>query len=157
MAIVQANTFVPALRPVTELVGELALPKLPVPLTTVHVPVPVVAVLPASVALVAHTFWSGPAFAVVGAADRVIVTWSLEAVQEPLVIVQANTFAPTLRPVTELVGEFALPKLPVPLITDHVPVPVVAVLPARVALVAHTSWSGPAFAVVGVADRVMVT
>ena len=53
-------------------------------------------------------------------------------------IVQANVFTPTLKPLTELVGEFALPNVPLPAITDHVPVPLVAVLPARVALVAHT-------------------
>ena len=46
----------------------------PVPLTIVQAPVPLMGVLPASVTVVPHTVWSGPAFAVVGAGTTVTVT-----------------------------------------------------------------------------------
>ena len=57
------------------------------PLTCVHVPLPTEGVLPAIVTVLAQIDWSPPAFAVVGDATRVIVTWSLLGVQDPLVIV----------------------------------------------------------------------
>ena len=80
---------------------------------------------------------------------RVIVTSSKLAVQGALLIVQRNTFAPTARFVTPLVGDPGVVTVAPPLITVHAPVPTVAVLPARVAVVAHTPWSVPAAAVVG--------
>jgi hypothetical protein len=55
-AIVHLNTFAPVLKPVTPEEGLLALANVPVPLTTVHVPAPIVAVLPANVAAVPHMF-----------------------------------------------------------------------------------------------------
>ena len=60
----------------------------PGPLITVQAPVPTVAALPASVAVVAQTVWSDAALAVVGFLLKVIVTSSVEAVQGELVIVQ---------------------------------------------------------------------
>ena len=41
--------------------------------------------------------------------------------------------------------------VPVPLINVHTPVPTVAVLPAKVAVLGHTVWLGPALATVGAA------
>ena len=47
---------------------------------------------------------------------------------------------------------------PVPLITDHSPVPLTGALPVSVAEVArHRSWSGPAFAGVAPATMVIVS
>ena len=60
----------------------------PAPLIILHAPVPIVAVLAANVALVAHTFWSGPALAVVGLAVKIMITSSVEAAQGTLEIVQ---------------------------------------------------------------------
>ena len=60
----------------------------PVPLINVQVPVPTVAALPASVAVVAQRVWSEPALAVVGFLLKVIVTSSVDEAQGGLVIVQ---------------------------------------------------------------------
>ena len=58
----------------------------------VHVPVPVIGVLPAMVTdvVVEQMVWSGPAFDVVGVPLRVMFTWSVEAVHGLLVIVHWN-------------------------------------------------------------------
>ena len=88
--LVQRKVFAPTARFVTPLVGEAGVLTIAPPAITVHVPVPVVIVLPANVAVVAQTLWSGPARAVVGAAVRVIVTSSNDGAQEPLVLVQRN-------------------------------------------------------------------
>src|SRR5258706_2571145 len=68
-----------------------------------------------------------------------------------------NVFAPTDKLVTPEVGELGVVTVALPAITVHAPVPTVGVLPARVAVVAHTSWSDPAFAVVGDSSRMIVT
>ena len=68
------------------------------------------------------------------------------AVQGALVMVQRNTFAPTPKPVIPEVGELEVVIVPVPETSVHDPVPTVAVLPARLAVVAHTVWSAPAAA-----------
>jgi len=84
------------------------------------------------------------AAAVVGDWSRVMVTVLVE-LHGPLVIVQRNTFAPWLNPLTVVPGSFASVKLPVPLSTVHVPVPTPGVLAANVALVvSQNSWFGPA-------------
>jgi len=119
-----------------------------VPEITDHDPDPTVAVLPASVAVVAHTVWSAPAAAVVGLSILVMVISSDVAVQGALVMVQRNTFAPTPKPVSPEVGELGVVTVPAPETRVHEPVPTVGVLPARVAVVAHTVWSAPAAATV---------
>ena len=60
----------------------------PAPLMMLQAPVPTVGVFAAKVTDVPHTVWSGPALAVVGPADMVITTSSVEAVQGELLIVQ---------------------------------------------------------------------
>jgi len=138
LVLVQRNVFAPTARFVTPLVGEAGVVTVAPPAITVHAPMPVVIVLPANVAVVAQTLWSGPARAVVGAAVRVIVTSSNDGVQDPLVLVQRNVFAPTARFVTPLVGEAGVVTVAPPAITVHAPVPVEIVLPANVAVVAQT-------------------
>ena len=53
--IVQTNVFCPTLRPVTPEVGKLGVVTVEPPAITVHAPVPVVGVLPPSVAENPHT------------------------------------------------------------------------------------------------------
>ena len=78
--------------PVTVLVGDDGVVMVQAgPLNCDHAPVPTLAVLPASVMLVPHVFWSGPAFAVVGAAARTMLTWSVLLVQPALLMVHWNT------------------------------------------------------------------
>ena len=52
----QTNVFAPTLNAVTPEVGLAGVVTAAVPAMTLHVPVPTVAVFPASVAVVAHTF-----------------------------------------------------------------------------------------------------
>ena len=52
--IVQVKVFTPVVKPVTPLVGLVGLVTVAVPAVTVQTPVPVVGVLPASVAVAAH-------------------------------------------------------------------------------------------------------
>ena len=67
-----------------------------------------------------------------------IVTVSLDAGQDALVIVQTNVFAPTDNPVTPEVGEEGVVREALPAMTVHAPVPTVGALPARVADVVQT-------------------
>ena len=66
-----------------------------------------------------------------------MVTASAELPQTPFVLVQVKTFAPTARFETPLVGEFGFAIVAPPEVVQ-VPVPVVIVLPASVAVVAQT-------------------
>jgi hypothetical protein len=68
----------------------------------------------------------------------VIVTWSVVEGQTPFDIRHWKTFAPTPRPVTVEVGEDGVVIVPVPEINVHVPVPITAALPAKVAVVEQT-------------------
>ena len=71
-----------------------------------------------------------------GGEDIVIVTSSVVVTQPPLLIVHLRVVeAPTVKPVTVLVGELIEVIVPLPLTTLHVPTPLVAVLPAKVAVV----------------------
>ena len=66
----------------------------------------------------------------------VITTSSVEEVQAPLDMVQRKVAAePTVNPVTPEVGEEAVVIVAVPDTTDQVPVPLVGVFPAKVAVV----------------------
>jgi hypothetical protein len=154
--IVHVNVLAPTPRPVTPEVGDVGVVMLPEPPVSVHTPVPVTGVFPASVAVVAQTVWSGPALGAVGGAVLIIVIASVDGVQAPLLIVHTNVLVPTLRPVTPEVGEPGEVTVADPAVTVHAPVPTVAVLPASVAVVAQTVWSGPAFAVVGAGVTVIV-
>src|SRR5436309_1238547 len=98
-----------------------------------------------------------PAAAVVGDASRVITTVSLDEGQLALLTVQTNVLAPTLRFVTPEVGSAGVVTLPVPVSTVHAPVPTDGAFAANVAVAAQTVPSGPAFADVGDASRVITT
>src|SRR6266852_2793376 len=157
LPIIHSNKFEPTAKPVTPDVGSPGVVTVEAPLMTVHVPVPTVGVLPASVAVVAQTVWSDPAFAVVGGSSLVIVTVSFVVGQVPFVIVQTNEFAPRVNPVTPEVGELGVVTVAPPAITVHAPEPGDGVLPASVAVVEQTVWSGPAFAAMPSVSRLIVT
>ena len=64
------------------------------------------------------------------------ITSSVVVTQPPLLIVHLNVvLAPTVKPVTVVVGELILVIVPVPLTTLHVPTPLVALLPDNIAVV----------------------
>ena len=149
MEIVQLKLFAPTPRAVNPDVADVGLVMVPEPEINVHKPVPVTGTFPARVAVVAHTDWSGPAAAIVGAVTTVIITSSVEGAQGAFDIVQRKVFAPTPRAVRPEVGDVGVVMVPEPEINVHKPVPAKGVFPARVAVVAHTVWSGPAAAVVG--------
>ena len=70
----------------------------PAPLTNVHVPVPIVAVFPANVAVVPQTVWFGPALAVVvGPAGCVIVIVAVPG--QPLLSKTFKVYVPAGSPV----------------------------------------------------------
>ena len=123
------------------------------PDTTVHAPTPTVGLLAARVVLVSpHKFnWSGPAAAVVGLSGNEITTSSVDAEQGELLMVQRNVFVLPAAAVNVVVALMFEPKVPpLPEKTDHVPVPEVGVLAARLVTVTpQTVWSGPAADVVG--------
>lgn len=126
-------TLVPAVKPVNPVVALLLVVITPLPLTTLHAPMPVVGVLAVIVAVVTlHTDWSAPAEDAVGGAAISNCTSSILTVHPPLLIVHLNvTVLPTVNPVTVVVGEFAVVIVHVPLNTLHKPVPLVAVLPVN--------------------------
>jgi hypothetical protein len=62
----------------------------------------------------------------------VIVTSSNVEGHVPFVVVQRNTFAPTLKPVTADVGNEGVVGTPVPEINVHTPVPIVGAFPVNV-------------------------
>lgn len=140
LLIVQRNTFGPTPKPVTPLVGEDGVVIEPLPLIKVHAPVlGAVGVLPASEVLVVgvQSDWSGPAFAVTAfTSNTVMVIWSdVGAPQGPLLMVHRRTTVPMPRPVTDVVGLAGFVIVPVPLMSDQVPVlGAVGVFPARMAV-----------------------
>jgi len=73
-------------------------------------------------------------------------------------MVQRNVYAPTTETVTFEVAEFAFENdaVPGPATSVHVPVPVVGVLPASVAVRPQTEASAPALDAVGGAFTVTV-
>ena len=157
--------------PLTVVVGLLASAKVPVPLMTVHTPVPgAVAVLAARVTLVtgAQRSWSGPAAATAALRSKTrMVTSSVVVggVQGPLLMVQRNTVTPTGMVVMVVFGLFAVVMVPPP--ETMVQTPVAGGVEAFAAMVAvakpvaptlQRSWSGPATAAAVVTSkRVMVT
>jgi len=152
-AIDHCKTFNPAASPVTEVVSRVGVVIVPLPEITDHVPVPTKAVLPASkvVGVLIHIDWLGPAFESVGTLSTCMLNVDVLE-QTPLAIVHWRTFVPKANPVKVDAGLLGLVTVPPPTITDHVPIPVMGILPANVVvgLLIHNVWFDPATAAVGI-------
>src|SRR5690606_29710686 len=111
-------------------------------------PVPTTGVFAASVVVVLHSTWSGPATAAVGAASTVMVTSSLLPGQSPPAseMVQRNVLdAPGVRSLTVVLGALGFAMVPVPLTKVQVPI---SPAPAEFAcnevdVTLHNNWSSP--------------
>ena len=104
------------------------------PLTTVHVPVPLVGPLPPSPAVVPpeHIVWLPPTLAVVGGWLIVTLNCAVESAQGGFEIVHLRTIGPfPVRCVNVAPGvlAFGLNDPVPPLTTVHIPVPTLGVLP----------------------------
>lgn len=115
-----------------------------------QVPTPVVGMLPVScvVGVVIQTNCVGPTVAVVGTPSTWIAIVELLE-QPPLVSFHCKILVPTLRLVTEVLERLGAVSVPLPTITDQVPIPMVGELPARtvVGVAPQSVWLDPATAV----------
>ena len=135
--IFHCKTLIPKLAPVTAVVGLFGETIVALPLITDQVPTPVVGVFPANIVdgLLIQSVWLAPAEEILGAGSTCIVIDEIVCGQAPLlVILQCKTFNPRPRLVTVVFGVLGLVIVPDPLITDHVPMPTVGVLPESVVL-----------------------
>jgi hypothetical protein len=101
----------------------------PLPEITVHIPVPTDGIFAFREEEDEQSVESNPALAGVENGSILIVTVSEEEGQDAFVIVHTNVFVPTFIPVTAEVAEEGAVKVPVPAITDHMPVPTVGMFP----------------------------
>ena len=134
---IQTKVLMPMERPVTAEVGWVGVVGVPVPLSRVQVPVPVVGVVAAKVLVVEQMVWSGPALAGLGGASIVMATVSEVVGQTPLLIVQMKVFVPIPRPVIAVLNWVELVIHPVPVSKVQVPMAGVGSLPARVVVFAQ--------------------
>jgi hypothetical protein len=80
---------------------------------------------------------------------------SVDAGQLPLLMVHTKIFWPVPNPFTEVVGEFALVKVPVPETSVHIPLPVAGTFAERLIGFTQVIWSAPALEAVGKGLRVI--
>ncbi len=100
-------------------------------------------------AVEAQMVWLEPATAVVGKSSRCMLIVLVDEGHTPLLIVHANTFTPTPKPLMPVVSKVGVTMVAVPDKTVQLPVPMAGVFPFIVAVVAHTVWLGPATEAVG--------
>jgi len=142
---VHLKVFGPELNAVTVVLNWLEAVIVAAPVTRVQRPVPIVGMLPASVAVVPQTGWSAPAVAAVG---RSFVTFTSSLAAQPFcVTVQRSVFRPGLSEPSALLKAVGVEMLAEPTTMVQRPVPVVGAVPAKVAAVLHTVWSTPAVTV----------
>jgi len=144
----------------SELRGLLGKSMFAAPDMSVHVPVPTVAVFPASVALVTlHNAISVPAAAVVGTWSTCMLMVSVAAAHVPLLTVHTITeAAPGVNPVTPEVGEAGVVATADPEKVDHAPVPAAGLVAASVETVTlHRAWSAPAAAAGTASMRIFIS
>ena len=98
-----------------------------------------------------HCVIAEPATDVVGNSLLVSTTVDVDAVHDPLLIVQVNVaLVPAVIPVTPELYADGLVILAIPLVTVHKPVPIVGLFPAKVNVgVLHCVIAEPATDVVG--------
>ncbi len=128
------TTLDPTVIPVNVDAGSFSVVMVAVPDTMLQAPVPTAGMFAANVVLVTlHNPWSTPALAVVGRSDTPIVTSSLLLPQPPLLMVHLKvTLLPIVNPVIPEVANVGVVIVAVPDVTVHKPLPVVAVVPAKV-------------------------
>lgn len=153
LVILHSKIFNPSAKFVTVELASNELVITPLPEVIDHVPIPTVAALPASVVVgeLIHKAWFAPAFAKVGARSTCILIVDELAPQTPFTIVHSKIFNPAPRPVTEDVANVGVVIVPLPEITDQVPVPTSGVFPvrAKVGVLIQIDWLEPALAIVG--------
>ena len=79
-----------------------------------------------------------------GATMLVITIVSVDAGHAPFTIVQVSVFCPGLSPFTKVLAEVEDKKLPVPVNTDQLPVPLTGIVPESAAELPQTVKSWPA-------------
>lgn len=126
--------MVPAVKPVTGVVGESEFVIVPEPLISDQVPTPAVGVLAANVVdgVLMQSVWLGPALATLGTAFTTMLTDEEDDGQTPLEVVHSKTLVPVPNAVMPVVGESELVMLPAPESNVHVPLPAVVVFAAIV-------------------------
>ena len=134
LEIVHAKTFVPKPKAVIEEFGKVGEAIVPLPETSVHKPVPTIAVLAAMLVLgeEIQSVWEAPAFATVGISFTIIAIVEEEAVQGEFEIVQAKTFVPKPKAVILVFGRVGEAIVPLPETSVHKPEPTSGVLAAIV-------------------------
>ncbi len=99
LLIVHWKILLPTPKVLTAVVLEVGLVMVPLPATTLQLPVPTAGTFAVIVAVVAQMVWLEPATAVVGKLSRNITTVSERGVQPAELTCQTNVFAPTPKPV----------------------------------------------------------
>lgn len=135
--------------PDTALVGEAELAKFPLPVKTLHCPVPFRGVVAPRFAEVEQVKTSEPAMALTEEESIMMVT-SLVEVQFKLVVVHLKTLAPTVMFRMSVVGLVGLTIFPFPETKDQRPVPTLGVL-ANICVLSlkQMVWLDPAMDGVG--------
>ena len=137
LLMVHLNTvMLPGVKSVMVVLGELPVVIVQLPVTMLQLPMPTVGVFPAiAVPVTLHRFWSAPASAAVGKASFVIDTSSVLELQKPLLMVHLNSVVvPAPKPVMPVVDKVGVVIVHVPLTTLHTPVPIIGVLPLKLAM-----------------------
>jgi hypothetical protein len=129
----------------------------PLPETTVQLPLPTEGVFAFMVTVVAHTVCEVPAFAMLGLVNCVTETVDVVGGHTPLDIVHWNIFVPKLSPVILVMSLVGVVMEPAPETSDHNPLPTMGVFPMSVAVAAQTDCEAPAVAIVGFASLVIAT
>ena len=83
-----------------------------------------------------------------------ILTVSNDAGQVPFEIVHTNVFKPVDIPATAVEGEPGVDTIPLPVITDQLPEPMIGVLPFKVEDDVQIVESNPALEIVGNASTI---
>jgi hypothetical protein len=162
LLIFHLKVYAPAINPDTALFGNngFAIVTPPGPAVCVHDPVPITGMFPARVVVVPQTLWSGPAFAVVAAAEIVTVIVSRVIVHAFRVIDHSKVEVPLLRPVTVVLfceGDVIAAGVPVSCAQFPEPRPGELAAIVIVVLPEGKHWSGPARAGIGPTTAFVVT
>ena len=124
--------FVPVFKLFTEEVAEFGAVKIPLPETTVQVPVPTVGIFALRVEVEEQMVVFVPALATLGFASTLIETVLVEVGQVPLPTLHIKVFVPTSKPVTLDVAVLTEVALPPPETKVQVPVPTVGMVALKV-------------------------